>query len=130
MTRDGNLLSAMGIVMQVTHDDPRLPILVDLVRSFSRKAYGKAPEEYSSDFTEFWTLYPRKTAKGLAWASWQKVKPSIEAVKSALAWQTQSIDWRKDSGTYVPLPATYLNQHRWEDEASFVPTGRPLHRLK
>lgn len=129
MTRESNLLSAMSIVMQVTHDDPRLPILVDLVRSFYRRS-TKAPEEYSSDFTEFWTLYPRKTAKGLAWASWQKVKPSLEAVKSALAWQKESIDWRKEGGIYAPLPATYLNQHRWEDEASFVPTGRPLHRLK
>ena len=25
-----------------------------------------------------------------------------------------SIDWRKDSGAFIPAPLVYLNQRRWE----------------
>jgi hypothetical protein len=25
-----------------------------------------------------------------------------------------SIDWRKESGAYIPAPLVYLNQRRWE----------------
>jgi hypothetical protein len=27
-----------------------------------------------------------------------------------------SADWTKNNGQYIPLPATYLNGRRWEDE--------------
>lgn len=27
-------------------------------------------------------------------------------------------DWSKDGGKYIPNPATYLNQRRWEDGAA------------
>lgn len=28
----------------------------------------------------------------------------------------QSMQWNKDNGQYIPNPATWLNQKRWEDE--------------
>ena len=34
----------------------------------------------------------------------------------ALAWQRELADWRKEAGRFVPNPATWLNQQRWEDE--------------
>jgi hypothetical protein len=35
---------------------------------------------------------------------------------SAIKRQECSDQWRQNSGRYIPLPATWLNQARWEDE--------------
>jgi hypothetical protein len=71
---------------------------------------------YSDAFETFWKAYPRKTAKVAAWKSWQRMKPSLDVVLSTLEWQKQSRQWMKDGGQFIPLPTTYLNQGRWEDE--------------
>ncbi len=70
-------------------------------------------------FAEFWEVYPRKTGKGAAEKAYEKIKPTkelhetmIRAVRSA----TLSRQWKKDGGQYIPNPATWLNQRRWEDE--------------
>lgn len=69
--------------------------------------------DYSNDFQTFWSAYPEKSGKGDAWKSWQKVKPPLESVLSALSWQVNSKKWTEG---FIPNPATYLNQRRWEDE--------------
>ena len=33
----------------------------------------------------------------------------------AIALAKQSHQWQKDNGDFIPLPATWLNQERWED---------------
>lgn len=73
----------------------------------------KPLSEYSDDFQKFWSYYPTKTGKGDAWKSWQKIRPPIEPVLNALRWQVNSKKWLEG---YIPNPATYLNQRRWEDE--------------
>ena len=40
-----------------------------------------------------------------------------EQMGKALEVQKQSQQWRKDGGQYIPMPATWLNGRRWEDEA-------------
>ncbi len=87
--------------------------------SDARKSNNDA--NYSQDFLEFWGMYPNKSGKGTAWVSWQNLTPSISAVRDALAWQSKSKDWVKDGGKYVPMPATYLNNRRWEDEPRKAP---------
>jgi uncharacterized protein YdaU (DUF1376 family) len=68
------------------------------------------------DFDTFWAVYPNKTGKGIAWAKWQQKKPPLVDVLEALKWQVVSIDWLKESGRFVPNPATYLHQGRWMDQ--------------
>ena len=73
----------------------------------------------SSSFDTFWKEYPKKTGKGAAERAWGKIKKPSEALQNiitALEWQKQSPQWTKDNGQYIPNPATYLNQRRWEDE--------------
>ena len=40
----------------------------------------------------------------------------MELIKTALVWQKKSGQWKKENGQYIPHPATYINQRRWEDE--------------
>ena len=76
-------------------------------------------------FEEFWAAYPRKVGKQAAWKAWSKLKPSAELTKAILAaveYQRNCPQWQKDGGQYIPNPATWLNQGRWEDK---LPTGTP-----
>lgn len=67
-------------------------------------------------FEKFWEAYPRKVGKGAAQNSWRKAKPPLDAVLTAIRKARQSQDWQKDRGAFIPHPATWLNQARWEDE--------------
>lgn len=75
--------------------------------------------EYISSFEMFWIQYPNKKAKKDAFKSWMKLKPTEELVSkilSALESHKKTAQWTKDSGQFVPHPATWLNKGRWEDE--------------
>lgn len=67
-------------------------------------------------FDEFWAVYPKKVGKQAALKAFQKVKEPMETLLSALEWQKCSDQWSRDNGRYIPNPATWLNQNRWEDE--------------
>ena len=71
-------------------------------------------------FIEFWEAYPKKVGKNAAEKSWIKVKARIDDVLPALTWQKESDQWRKNDGQFIPNPATYLNQGRWQDEQPVI----------
>jgi uncharacterized protein YdaU (DUF1376 family) len=67
-------------------------------------------------FDDFWAAYPRKTGKGAASRKWAQIKPPLPAVLEAIKWQRLTPEWTKDGGQFVPHPATWIHQRRWEDE--------------
>ena len=67
-------------------------------------------------FSVFWLNYPKKIGKGAAEKSWKKHKPSLAIVLTSIEAQKQTIQWSKDNGQFIPNPATWINQQRWEDE--------------
>ena len=72
-----------------------------------------------SAFDRFWSAYPRKVGKGDARKAFDKaVKKgvSVETLISAVEAQKNSRQWAEDGGKYIPNPATWINQGRWEDE--------------
>lgn len=71
-------------------------------------------------FEEFWQAYPKKVGKEAAFKSWMKSKVRIDDVMPALTWQKESDQWRRNDGQFIPNPATYLNQGRWQDEQPVV----------
>ncbi len=76
-------------------------------------------ESESTCFEKFWNAYPRKVGKGAAEQSFKKYRPDDELLKTILAAienQKRSEQWQKDNGKYIPNPATWINQKRWEDE--------------
>lgn len=79
---------------------------------------------YTEGFSCFWGIYPKKIGKGKAFEFWQKINPDIELQQKiliAVEQQKQTAQWRKDSGQFIPHPATWLNQERWEDETGAKP---------
>jgi len=70
-------------------------------------------------FQNFWNAYPKKVGKGAALKAWKKIKSPkeiLDLILIALEWQKTCDQWTKENGQFIPHPATYLNQQRWEDE--------------
>ena len=71
------------------------------------------------DFDVFWSHYPKKVAKKSAKKAWEKLKPDKELqgwIINAVNLAKNTKQWKKDGGDYIPMPSTYLNGRRWEDE--------------
>ena len=68
------------------------------------------------DFEKFWAVYPRKVGKGAARRAFAKIRVPVGELIAAVEEQKRSEQWRKDGGQFIPHPATWLNQERWEDE--------------
>jgi hypothetical protein len=77
-----------------------------------------------SGFAEFWLAYPRKDAKEAAVKAFQKIAPDAALLASMLnAIKAQGLADRcaKGEKKFVPMPATWLNGKRWQDEPGTVP---------
>lgn len=79
-------------------------------------AAASAGVGYAEDFLAFWAAYPRKTGKGAAWRAWKREKPVLSVALAALAVVSGSDQWKREGGRFVPHPATWISQRRWEDE--------------
>lgn len=78
--------------------------------------HNRTEQIYMSDFDVFWSEYPKKVGKEAARKAWLKSNPNINIVLNTLSWQKESNQWFVNNGKFVPNPATWINQHRWEDE--------------
>lgn len=94
----------------------KLSLSNDSKSDLNVKAHTKTQD--SPAFRAFWKAYPRKIGKGAARVAWKKKgceKLNGEIV-AAIEKQKNSQQWTKDGGEYIPNPATWLNQERWDDE--------------
>ena len=75
-------------------------------------------DRLKQSFDLFWLRYPKKTGKQAALRAWIKAKnkPDIKIIFATLAEQKRSEQWLKNNGQYIPNPATWINQGRWDDE--------------
>lgn len=98
-------------------------------RDRSDKPNGQIPErparkprkydDYPTDFQSFWASYPRKIAKGTAYAAWRKAIASGAdpgELLAAVGQYATSRVGRETEKAYLPHPATWLNGRRWEDD--------------
>jgi len=75
-----------------------------------------------TDFDIFWKLYPNKTGKGAARKAFERRKCSaiMAKIEQAIDHQKVSEQWQKDGGQFIPMPATWINQERWDDEGTQI----------
>jgi len=73
-------------------------------------------------FDEFWSLYPRKIAKATARKAWQRLTAE-QQLMAAKAIDTHCQYWKSKETEleFIPYPATWINQERWEDELVIEP---------
>ena len=75
---------------------------------------------YTESFEKFWKAYPRRVGKMGAFKSWQSHVDETDAflpkaVIDDIEKRNRLRFWHADKSK-IPMPSTFLNQHRWEDE--------------
>lgn len=84
-----------------------------------KKEERRKKKEDNNLFDRFWGEYPRKEAKPKARIAFEKINPDetmLQTMLEAIRKWKDSAQWKEDGGKYIPHPATWLNQRRWEDE--------------
>jgi len=72
-----------------------------------------APDQ---SFDRFWSLYPRHDDKKAARRSWSRIARSQhDAIYADIDRRMASGEWTPGS-QFIPMPTTYLNRERWNDE--------------
>lgn len=72
-------------------------------------------------FNMFWGAYPKHDAKAVAQKAFNKLNPSkelLDVMLSAIERSKHTEKWQKNNGQFIPNPATWINQKRWEDEGT------------
>jgi hypothetical protein len=88
-------------------------------KEIKTKKRNKVDTEYSEEFLQFWNQYPKKQDKKSAWRAFlnldfddglfQKLLKKLEEWK-------KSGQWHSEGGKFIPMPSTWINKRRWEDE--------------
>ena len=87
---------------------------------------GKEPGSTCAPFELFWLTYPKKKSKGAAEKAWKKLSTQDQqhVIRDLSRRVGQDPDWLKDSGQFIPYPATYLNRQGWLDD--WVPPSKAM----
>ncbi len=107
-----NRESASIIPSRVLDASPR-------VKAEGRKEGREGKGTRVADFESFWDSYPKKKSKGDAEKAWGQICPdnqTLQLILQALQRAKTSEQWLKDSGQFVPYPATWLRDKGWLDE--------------
>lgn len=72
-------------------------------------------DELERVFNEFWSIYPRRSGKGLAKKALEKALTSASADEILEGARRYASDPNR-SPSFTAMPATWLNQERWDDE--------------
>lgn len=73
----------------------------------------------NKSFENFWEKYPKQISKHNALKAWKRLNPNDEMVcliLTALEQHKQTHQWQKEDGRYIPAPAKWINNRRWEDK--------------
>ena len=91
-----------------------------------------------SQFEKFWTCYPEKKSKHVAWEIFQQLNPDqalVNKIQQALEQQVKNRNAKQLHGTWVPpwkYPANWLAKQCWNDEITMdnlqPETGRATHK--
>lgn len=101
---------------------------IQKIKDIIQKKYTPTPFKNTELFSSFWKEYPKKIGKVVAEKAFYKHNPTPELLdKMLLAIQEhkKTDQWVKDGGQFIPHPATWLNQKRWEDEINIELQTQP-----
>lgn len=98
---------------------------IDFILSDMKLKYAISESEIS--FETFWNLYDNKKGLKDAKLKWNSLPSSIqEKIIETLPKFKSTISEKK----YMPLPSTYFNQRRWEDEIEETTSNKKDYILK
>ena len=100
------------------------------------QAKPKSKFDVNSAFNTFYSEYPRHDSKQVALLKFHKIMSEqktdekkeelLSKMLSAVRIQKQSEQWQREGGKFIPMPSTWLNQQRWEDEGTLAPSEQSI----
>ena len=87
--------------------------------SESEHAQASAQVNAQDAFAQFWNAYPNHKDKKRAESAFAKAirKVDLETMLAAIDAQKRTDGWIKENGRFIPMPSTWLNGERWNDDA-------------
>ncbi len=83
-------------------------------------------KEKKIDFSLFWSVYPRKEGKKKSAEKWNRLKTETQQkILDTLPKFLEGKDLK-----FVPMPETYFNKERWDDEVSVGTITAPIAEAK
>lgn len=76
-----------------------------------------AAADVSREFLNFWDKYPNKVNQSDALAAWNDIhgdQCATQIIAGLERWNN-SLEWEKDNGRYIPRPAKWLREQRWQE---------------
>lgn len=101
-------------------------LTLDALPREEKRREDKTITQAPNGFADFWSAYPKKVGKGAAEKAWEKAKADLSLVLAAIKTQADSDQWRKDGGQFIPNPATWISQRRWEDGVTVTAEPKPF----
>ena len=108
-----------GELPQVAASCGELPQVAARIQSNPIQIQSESETESNArarDFDRFWDAYPKKVGKEEARKAFRKVNVKVDVLIEAVERQKTWTQWQVEKGRFIPNPATWLNQGRWEDE--------------
>ncbi len=87
---------------------------VPLTRTTELEPVNK--NQLTNEFEIFWSIYPRRTGKQAAKASFEKAVKAVGLDKVMDGVRALANDPNLPAEQFIPNPATWLNQGRWDDD--------------
>ena len=84
---------------------------------------------HGESFDLFWAAYPKHEGKKLCRHWWAKHTPNdvlLEVMLAKIDQAKQTPKWKDRGGKFIPMPLTWLNGERWEDEFRTATRKEPL----
>ena len=84
-----------------------------------------APVALDDAFDQWWSLWPKKRDKGHARKAYERAarKVGTQVLYDAVLVQLGALKQDEQRGGFCPLPATWLNGERWDDDRSSTPVN-------
>ncbi|WP_263707886.1 helix-turn-helix domain-containing protein [Shouchella tritolerans] len=99
-------------------DIPSIDVLsIDKPSTDKKTEQKPAPGSYSTEFEEFWKLYPRKVDKKMAYRKWREVrkKHSAQEIMDGLAGYKREIEQKKTATEYIKHAKTFLHNECFKE---------------
>jgi len=80
-------------------------------------------------FERFWEEYPKKVGKKVAKEKFLRLsldEKKFQEIMRVLRIYRETREWIKDGGQFIPHPATWINQERWNDEVKPTREDEPM----
>ena len=93
-------------------------------KEINTKEINKEKTYRSNDFDRLWISYPKKVGKQAAMRAYKthiKQIPPVEQLLAIVDRQKQTDQWKRG---YIPNPATWINQGRWDDDITGMNGGQ------